>query len=282
MAAKILKVEQVGPKEWKFERLPGGARLMDKLDDGIDLMEAGNDEEAEKIFREIIKAFPQHIDARHHLALLMFYRGDLSVALELWGSAVEIGSQSLPEEFVMGENRLEWGWLENRPFLRACHGLGLALFDAGRVEAAHLIYNRLLAMNPNDNQGVRASAIESAFAMSRPKEVLRICNKYKGDCLADSLYGRPLAFFQLGRKAQAEKALISAIAMLPLIARELLKKRHRIPKAMSDGYLTVGGPDEAYEYWQRLGKHWKETEGALAFLAEVMSRYQKRPSTKKH
>jgi tetratricopeptide (TPR) repeat protein len=195
---------------------------------------------------------------------------------------VEIGRQSLPEEFVMGEDRLVWGWLENRPFLRACQGLGLALFDTGRIEAAHLIFNQLLAMNPNDEQGVRASAIESAFALSRPREVLRICNKYRGDCLADSLYGRPLAFFQLGREVQAEKALISAIALLPLIARELLKKRHRVPKAMSDGYITMGGPDEAYEYWQRLGKEWKETEGALAFLAGVLSRYQVRPSIKKH
>ncbi len=282
MAEKTLKIEQMGPKEWKFAYPPGEPGIMDVFDRGIDLLGEGGDEEAEKIFRSVINACPLHIDAYHHLALLTFYRDDLMAALNLWGQAVEIGLKSLPDEFVMGEDRLDWGWLENRPFLRAYHGLGLALFDAGRIESAHLVYNHLLAMNPNDNQGIRGLAIESGFAMSRPDEVLRICKKYKGDAMVDNLYGRPLALLQTGKRAQAEKALIRAVDLLPLTARELCKKRHRMPKDMSSGYITVGGADEAYEYWQRFGEYWKETEGALEFLAEVLSRFQTKASVKKH
>lgn len=273
MAARKLKLERVGPKAWKFECAPEEYRLMDKFDSGVDLLEAGNEEEAEKIFRALIRAWPLHIDARHHLALLLLGRGELTAALDLWGKAAEIGLRSLPTEFVMGEDKLEWICLENRPFLRAYHGLGFALFDAGRVEAAHLIYNHLLAMNPNDNQGARGLAIESGFAMSRPAEVLRICNKYKQDVLVDSLYGRPLALFQLGKNAMAEKALINAIDLSPLIARELVKKRHQMPKSTFVAYITVGGADEAYEYWQKMGKYWKETQGALEFLSEILARF---------
>ena len=276
MTARKLKVERLGPKEWEFECAPEEYCLTSKFDSAVDLMEAGKDEEAEKILQAIIHAWPLHVDAHHHLALLLLGRGEMAAALDLWGKAAEIGLRSLPKEFVIGEDRLEWKSLNNRPFLRAYYGLGFALFDAGRIEAAHVIYNHLLAMNPNDNQGARGSAIESSFAMNLPAEVLRICNKYKGDVLVDSLYGRPLALMQLGRKALAEKALIKAIDQSPLIARELVKKRHRMPKSNFLAYITVGGADEAYEYWQRMGKYWKETEGAPEFLSEVLARFQAR------
>ena len=275
-----LRVEQVGPNAWKFACASEEYRLSDQLDRGIDLLAAGNEEGAEKIFRAVIRAWPLHIDAHHHLALLLLSRGELSAALDLWGKAAEIGLRSLPVEFVMGVDKLEWVHLDNRPFLRAYHGLGFALFDAGRFEAAHLVYNYLLAMNPNDNQGVRALAIESGFAMNHPAEALRICNKYQGDVLVDSLYGRPLALWQLGKKTLAEKALVRAIDLSPLVARELVKKRHQAPKNIGLAYITVGAADEAYEYWQRLGKYWKETEGALEFLAEVLMRFQAKGAVK--
>lgn len=282
MAEKKLKVEQVGPKQWKFADPPCLADIADEFSVALDLLEEEQDVEAEKIFRKLIKVCPLHIDAHHHLALLMSYRGDVMTAFELWGKAVEIGMKSLPEEFVMGEDRLEWSWLENRPFLRAYYGLAMFLFDAGRNDSAHLIFNHLLAMNPNDNQGVRALAVENSFAMDRPDEALQVCDKYENDGMADTVYGRSLALFGMGRKKQAEKALIRAVGLLPEVARELLRKRHRMPKDMSFGYITVGGADEAYDYWQRMGRYWKNTDGALAFLADVLSRCQVKASPARH
>ena len=49
-----------------------------------------------------------------------------------------------------------------------------------------------------------------------------------------------------------------------------------MPKSNFLAYITVGGADEAYEYWQRMGKYWKETEGAPEFLSEVLARFQAR------
>ncbi len=65
MTARKLKVERVGPKAWKFECAPEEYCLMEKFDSAVDLMEAGNEEEAEKILRAIIQAWPLHIDAHH-------------------------------------------------------------------------------------------------------------------------------------------------------------------------------------------------------------------------
>lgn len=45
--------------------------------------------------------------------------------------------------------------LDNRPFLRALHGVALAHARLRRHRDAAAMMERLLAYNPNDNQGVR-------------------------------------------------------------------------------------------------------------------------------
>jgi len=281
MAGEKLQVEKLGPKEWKFKIPSLPKKLDDSFDRGIDLMGGENTREAEKIFRTVIKASPSHIDARHHLAMLLYDRGEILPALRTWVKAVDIGIRAFPREFSLGEDRLEWGWIENRPFLRAYQGLGCILFDVGEFDAAQRIFNNLLAMNPNDNQGIRGLAIKAAFAIGSPGEVLKICKAYKSDCMVDTLYGRALVLFQLGEKAQARKALNDAIKLSPQVARELLKKRHTLPKGISSDYVTMGGNDEAYYYWRDQGKFWKETQGALEFCREVLSQHREKTPTAK-
>jgi tetratricopeptide (TPR) repeat protein len=265
-----LHLEKVGPDEWKFKYPPVDPRLEKQFDQAVDLMVEGEDRKAEKILRAVIKACPLHIDAGHHLALLLFNRGDILKALKTWIASVNVGGNCLPEEFIRNKGRLEWLWLENRPYLRACNGLGCCFLMVEEFDSARRIFNHLLVMNPNDNQGVRALAIKVAFATGNPAEVLEICDHYEGDILVDTLYGRPLALFQMGKTAQAKKALAIAIDTYPLVARILVKKRHRVPKDYSPARVTLGGADEAYDYWMNLGEYWKQTKGALDFLMEAL------------
>ena len=50
---------------------------------------------------------------------------------------------------------LPWGLVDNRPFLRCVKGFGLCLWRLGRFEEAQAIFERMLWLNPSDNQGVR-------------------------------------------------------------------------------------------------------------------------------
>lgn len=45
--------------------------------------------------------------------------------------------------------------LDSRPFMRALHGQGLCLWRLGQIAEARAIFARMLALNPNDNQGAR-------------------------------------------------------------------------------------------------------------------------------
>ncbi|MBI5547436.1 MAG: hypothetical protein HY901_26435 [Deltaproteobacteria bacterium] len=66
--------------------------------------------------------------------------------------AVRIGELSLPPGFA---GVLIWGRIYNRPFLRCLRGCGLCLWRLGRTSEALQMFERILSLNPNDNQGVR-------------------------------------------------------------------------------------------------------------------------------
>jgi len=86
--------------------------------------------------------------------------------------------------------------------------------------------------------------------------------------MEDLLYGKVLALYQLQHTEEAANALQEAIEFLPLVAKELTKKQHRRPRNMMAGYVTHGGADQAYSYWQEQGQHWKNTAGAIDFVKE--------------
>ena len=65
---------------------------------------------------------------------------------------MRIGELSLGDDFT---GVLPWGFIDNRPFLRCMHGYGLCLWRLGRFDVAEHIFEKMLWLNPSDNQGVR-------------------------------------------------------------------------------------------------------------------------------
>jgi len=272
MARNPLKLEQILPNEWRFVFKAKEAKLLARIYEGVGLIEQGKYDQAEEVMRAIIEVYPAHIDARHFLANLRVFRDDKVAALAIWREAVALGKSAFPSSFLIGRDRLEWIWPENRAFLRACAGLGLALFNDGKPGEAGAIFSDLLNLDPRDHQGVRGAAIEIAFATDNLAEVTRICEAYADDFLVDTTYARPLSLIRHKRPNEARACLRTAIANYPLVARELLKKRHPRPKSADPGYVEVGGADEAYEYWRRMGKYWKASDGALEMLRDSLTK----------
>lgn len=55
----------------------------------------------------------------------------------------------------LGDDMTWWGFAGTRPYMRAVAALGHAFLDDGNETAARACFDRLLAMNPDDNQGIR-------------------------------------------------------------------------------------------------------------------------------
>ena len=263
-------LEDLGNKEWRFAEIAHETEM--KFNDLLEERDFGGvgPAEMERRLRELIHEAPNFIDAYHHLAMVLEERGKRQEASLLWHQAVNLGLQCFIEQFSAASNRLEWGWLENRPFLRAYHALGLQHLDAGRPEMALAVFKTALALNPGDNQGVRALAVNCCLALKRYSEALTICEDAPGDHMAETAYGRVLALYALKRVARAEKALREAVAAMPLVARELVKARHPRPRDLRAGRYTLGGADQAWYYWREAGEFWAQVPGAIDFVRDIL------------
>ncbi len=257
---KILKVEHTGDHEWEFAYPPQYDELLDKFEKGIDLWRIGRFRSAKKIYKELIEGFPGFIDAYHHLGLLYEKEGRDRLAFESWLKGYQIGKQAFPRDFTPGKDLLRWGFLDNRPFLRCTHALGLCFFDGGNFAKGIELFEFIISVNPDDNQGIRTILIEGYLKIGNYLSVLDLCDRYRGDISVELTYGEPYALFKMGDKGKATSLLRKAIGLSPKVARELLKKRHKQPVTLFPDRYTVGGDDEAYYYWERNDILWEEPE----------------------
>ncbi len=258
---------------WEFEYTRLTQREHDRLYDLIDMGYSDKKAtipKAEQGYRRLIKEYPEFIDAYHHLAVLLHSTDRASEAADFWTEAVNMGINCTPASFLPSQDLIEWAFLDNRPFLRAYHSLGMVFLHDGAAEDALDIFTNILSLNPGDNQGIRSLAVICNFLLNRPWAVLEITQRYEDDMMPDVVYGQVLALMQMGLKSDAHAALSEAAKHLPLIAQELVKKHHSQPE-MHSGYIIVGGPDEAYSYWMENAEFWHDTPGAIDFLREYLA-----------
>ncbi len=100
---------------------------MSDLDIAIAHHQAGRLDEAEPIYREILRVAPKHLDALHLLGLVALQRGDHDAAVEL----------------------IEKALAENPSIAEIHNSLGNALKAQGRLDAALESYRRAHALNPD-------------------------------------------------------------------------------------------------------------------------------------
>lgn len=123
----------------------------DPITQSNDLLDAGERAKAVRILMDLCEADLRCLDAHAHLGRLVF---DLSPqdAIQHYEVGLRIGELSLGNNF---SDVLLWYNVDNRPFLRCMRGYGLCLWRLGRFDEAESVFDRMLWLNPHDNQGVR-------------------------------------------------------------------------------------------------------------------------------
>ena len=145
-----------GPRPmFEMEQVLPGEDPDDPFNDPItrsnDLKAAGKRAEAIKILMELCRADLRCLDAHSHLGNFVFDHNP-DDAIRHYEVGLRIGELSLGDGFT---GVLPWGLIDNRPFLRCMHGYGLCLWRLGRFDEAEHIFEKMLWLNPSDNQGVR-------------------------------------------------------------------------------------------------------------------------------
>ncbi len=123
----------------------------DPIGESNDLKDAGDEAGARAVLMQLCQEDLRCLDAHAHLGNLVFPNSPQE-AIRHYEMGRRIGELSLPADF---DGVLHWGLIDNRPFLRCLHAYGLCLWRLERFEEAERVFERMLWLNPSDNQGVR-------------------------------------------------------------------------------------------------------------------------------
>lgn len=245
-----------GVFEWGASR----KEIFDRFYEAQEIEDAGS---ASFNLETILEDDPEFIDAYSSLGWMELDLFNYGNAFSFFMEGYSVGTAVIPKNY---RGRIEWAHTENRPFLRVMQGVGVTYLNIEEWDRAIKVFADMLNYNPNDNQGVRALLMQCYIAQGKFKEILKLCDMFSDDTLPDILYGKVMACYRLEKQRDAEEALKAAIEFLPNIAKELLKKKHKQPKEYASDVVTVGGDDEAYDYWLRNGQYW--TDPALLKFIE--------------
>lgn len=156
----VIAVLKAGPREvFEMEQIIPGANpeeMEDPISLAVEYAHQGNIDKTWQILHGCLTKDLRCIDAFAHLGTYTFGDGrsawHAKRAMQRYLAGVKVGEQALPPGF---NGLLPWSWINNRPFLRALHGLGLCQWRLGQFDAARNTFWRILMLDPMDALGCR-------------------------------------------------------------------------------------------------------------------------------
>ncbi len=253
-----------------YLRALGGEAVDEALDRAqaliYDAWEIGDGRRRMALARRALKISPLCADAY----VILAKRPSLSLKerRDLFERGVKAGEMTLgPEGFEEFAGHF-WGFLETRPYMRARAGLAQTLWAEGRHDEAIAHCREMLDLNPGDNQGIRYIVAAWLLRMGDDAGLEKLLKQHGDDASAFMLYTQALFAFRKGGDSKKAKEL----------AEEAWHSNTHIPAALAGtkkikdpgtGYHTIGGEDEAVYYIDEYGSAWRETPGAIEWLAEA-------------
>ena len=217
-----------------------------------------DDKRAEMIFKSIVSDHPFHIDAHNYLSIVFRNQNRDFESLLTAEKAYSLGKECISGDFEYGKDKLMWEYLDNRPFLRACHIYGLECVHAKKPESAMEVFNELLTFNKNDNQGVRYLLLEIYLASEKYTKARELLSRYPSDYSIEFKFASVSLDVLEGNLEQADKKLKEAVKVNRFFIDEVVRKKHRKPAPdVLDGQpycgevIARGSVQEACDYWSR-------------------------------
>ena len=254
-----------------MERTLGGLGQNKRSDEAraqelvYDAMEASTWERRLRLVRQALELDPENVDALLMLEGASDFKGEERI--EALRGIVAAGAKRLGKKAFKELVPHFWGFHETRPYMRARQALASALHEAGRLDEAAQEWTEMLALNENDNQGVRYELLPTLLARGRLDESRALMERFKdeGEWSVVFAWSRVLERHLSGDDAAATKALAVARKQNPHM-EAYLKGRRKLPKNLPGSY-SPGSKEEALCYAAVLMAAWKAHPVAVAWLA---------------
>lgn len=226
--------------------------------EGMESWWSGDRSYACRLYRRALKLDASHGDALTHLGIYAFERGRLKEAEERHQAAIEAEEPKLERD----GDEVHWGFIDNRPYLRALANLALCHRRRRRWQDALEVHLQLLRMNPNDNQGIRSLVGEEYHRAGRLDEA--IAAHERAQEFPECNFGLALALLAAKRPEEAALPLLRGMGANRYIAPMLLGASWRRLEC-SHG-ISTAEPEAASDYVEEAGDLWRKTDGSARFL----------------
>ncbi|HEX4086293.1 MAG TPA: hypothetical protein VHY22_15355 [Chthoniobacteraceae bacterium] len=144
-----------------------------------DAMDADTPERMAALISQALKLDPENVDALLIMATMADFEGEQRI--DFLRMIVERGAKRLGKKAFKELVPHFWGFLETRPYMRARQELAEELRAAGRFEEAPVEYAEMLALNENENQGVRYHPLPCLLALNRLEDARSLMKRYADD-----------------------------------------------------------------------------------------------------
>jgi tetratricopeptide (TPR) repeat protein len=232
--------------------------------------------------QQALKAFPFSVDAYNCVGdIFLHLWKDLVKAEQAYTYSLECGRLLWPE--LQSQDEILWGMIDNRPYLRTYHGLGVVLYTQGKIKEAVQHFRYLLRVNTSDNQGARLLLFQALIDLGEYREAEAVAEKHSDgrktiECFF--AYGYVIIDFlryKLGAttdEKQPQETLVNALKINNIVPLLLLGD---IPLPLLPDSVSSGSIDEATSYVHSARSSWNRTAGILDWLKELRSRGGPKP-----
>jgi tetratricopeptide (TPR) repeat protein len=225
-----------------------------------------------KLVKQALELDPNNAEAYNYLASI---ESDIDKAIQFYENAIKAGEKSLGKKFLKEQKGHFWLMIETRPYMRALAGLAGCFYAKKEIDKAIQIYQEMLDLNPNDNQGIRY--LLSTLLLSKNDLVgfEQLMNNSEEEDTAVCNYNNALwSFKKTGRSANSNKLLLKAFKDNRFVVDYMLGIK-KMPKVLPQ-YIGIGDENEGIVYANANWAVWDKTHEALDWLYETKQKRLKK------
>jgi len=267
MNAYLASIAGTGLEQSLREARPPLSPKEEAQDLAFDAMEAETEEQACKLAKHALTKDSDCVDALLILADIEAHSTKEAIAAV--EKAVEAGERTLGKEYIAKNTGYFWGLVGTRPYMRALLQLAVLRQSAGHLRIAIRLYDKMLKLNPTDNQGVREMALGCYLAADDLDGAQALLQRYKIDESATFLWGRVLERFLSDDRSGARRALKKAREANGYVELYLSGLRP-VPSEVPETY-TLGSEAEALYVLENLMQAWAKHQKAIFWLLDQLN-----------
>ncbi|UCZ52732.1 tetratricopeptide repeat protein [Bacillus shivajii] len=216
----------------------------------------------EKLIEQALELDPASPDAYTMLAEEMT---DPIEALSCFKKAMDLAYEKIGQEEFEENKGHFWGFVSTRPYMRAKLGYAETLYSIGQMKKAISEFEEMLALNPNDNQGIRYLLCTVYIEENQLTQAKKLLDQYKDDETAHFNYQRVLIeYLSNGQTKKLDKLMEKALRQNYKVPIYLLDLYNTPP--VNNGYIGYGDETEAYDYALKSKHLWEDHVPLMDFL----------------